>query len=213
MRSSSELATPTERLRAQVVDCAAALIARRGFEATSIAEIAEAVGISKQALLHHFKSKDRIKDAVLERLLEHANKSFLGLMSTLEGPEQAQFEQALSAIQAYFDDQPHAARVLLRFILDDDEEAISRIREGALPWFKVMVEGLRHGEAEGRIRKGIDAEAAIAGIGMMVLTNFALLPLHGWTSDSPAAWRKRRLAELIRTIRAVLFAEAPKRRG
>ena len=43
---------------------------------------------------------------------------------------------------------------------------------------------------------------------MLVVTNFALLPLHGWTKGGAAAWQKRRLTELFRAMRAILFPDA-----
>jgi TetR/AcrR family transcriptional regulator, transcriptional repressor for nem operon len=51
--------------REQIVDAADELFYRRGFEQTSFAHIAEAVGISRGNFYHHFKSKDAILDAVI----------------------------------------------------------------------------------------------------------------------------------------------------
>jgi AcrR family transcriptional regulator len=48
-----------------IVDRAAALFARRGFAKTSVQEIADAVGLSKAGLLHHFPSKDALWEAVV----------------------------------------------------------------------------------------------------------------------------------------------------
>ena len=48
-----------------ILDRAAALFARRGFAKTSIQEVADAVGLSKAGLLHHFPSKDALHAAVL----------------------------------------------------------------------------------------------------------------------------------------------------
>jgi AcrR family transcriptional regulator len=47
-----------------ILDRAAALFARRGFAKTSVQDIADAVGLSKAGLLHHFPSKDALHDAV-----------------------------------------------------------------------------------------------------------------------------------------------------
>ena len=47
-----------------IVDRAAALFARRGFAKTSVQDVADAVGLSKAGLLHHFPSKDALHDAV-----------------------------------------------------------------------------------------------------------------------------------------------------
>jgi AcrR family transcriptional regulator len=50
-----------------ILDRAAALFARRGFAKTSVQDIADAVGLSKAGLLHHFPSKDALHRAVLEQ--------------------------------------------------------------------------------------------------------------------------------------------------
>ncbi|MGY1682362.1 TetR/AcrR family transcriptional regulator [Geodermatophilus sp. SYSU D01176] len=48
-----------------ILDQAAALFARRGFAKTSVQDVADAVGLSKAGLLHHFPSKDALHAAVL----------------------------------------------------------------------------------------------------------------------------------------------------
>jgi AcrR family transcriptional regulator len=48
-----------------ILDRAAALFARRGFAKTSVQDVADAVGLSKAGLLHHFPSKDALHEAVV----------------------------------------------------------------------------------------------------------------------------------------------------
>ena len=69
-----------------ILDRAAALFARRGFEQTSVQAVADAVGLSKAGLLHHFPSKDALRAAVLaqaetlgRRVLEHVQDLPLGV--------------------------------------------------------------------------------------------------------------------------------------
>lgn len=52
-----------------IAEKADTLFYERGFEATSFADIAKAVGISRGNFYHHFKSKDDILDAVITRRL------------------------------------------------------------------------------------------------------------------------------------------------
>ncbi|MFS8096600.1 TetR/AcrR family transcriptional regulator [Lentzea alba] len=47
----------------QILDSAAALFARHGFEQTSLKALADAVGLSKAGLLHHFPSKEALFEA------------------------------------------------------------------------------------------------------------------------------------------------------
>lgn len=48
-----------------ILDVAAGLFARRGFAKTSVQDVADAVGLSKAGLLHHFPSKEALYAAVL----------------------------------------------------------------------------------------------------------------------------------------------------
>ena len=54
----------------EILDAAAALFALKGFDNTSTNEILEAVGIARGTLYHHFKSKEDIMDAIIERQSE-----------------------------------------------------------------------------------------------------------------------------------------------
>ncbi|MBT2452289.1 TetR/AcrR family transcriptional regulator [Streptomyces sp. ISL-43] len=56
--------------RAQIVDAANRLFYEQGFEHTSFAAIAQAVGISRGNFYHHFKTKDDILGAVIEVRLQ-----------------------------------------------------------------------------------------------------------------------------------------------
>ncbi|RBY95133.1 TetR/AcrR family transcriptional regulator [Blastococcus sp. TF02-8] len=51
-----------------ILDRAAALFARRGFAKTSIQDVADAVGLSKAGLLHHFPTKDALRDGVVAQV-------------------------------------------------------------------------------------------------------------------------------------------------
>jgi AcrR family transcriptional regulator len=68
-----------------ILDRAAALFARYGFEQTSVQAVADAVGLSKAGLLHHFPSKDALHEAVMaqaeslgRRAVEHVRDLPLG---------------------------------------------------------------------------------------------------------------------------------------
>ena len=58
----------TETTREQFISAAIQLFAERGFYGVSIAAIADKLGLTKQALLHHFGSKERLYGEVLEAL-------------------------------------------------------------------------------------------------------------------------------------------------
>ena len=52
----------------RLLDTSEALFAERGFYGVSIAAIAKEMGFSKQALLHHYPTKEKLYGAVLQRI-------------------------------------------------------------------------------------------------------------------------------------------------
>jgi len=58
--------------RTRILDAAMLVFRRHGFRRSSIEQAAEAAGLTRQALYHHFKSKEALFRAVIERLHESA---------------------------------------------------------------------------------------------------------------------------------------------
>ena len=58
----------SETTRARLLATARSLFAERGFDGVSIAQIASALGVTKQALLHHFGSKEKLYGEVLHSI-------------------------------------------------------------------------------------------------------------------------------------------------
>ena len=54
----------------RVLDVAEDLFAEKGFQATSLGDVAERVGIRSPSLYNHFRNKEALYHAVVERLLE-----------------------------------------------------------------------------------------------------------------------------------------------
>src|SRR5271163_2212363 len=71
----TDASTTTAELRAQdsrdeILQAASKLFAVRGFHETSMAEVARAAKVSKALIFWHFKTKEELFMAVLNRLLE-----------------------------------------------------------------------------------------------------------------------------------------------
>ncbi len=78
--------------RERILDVAIDSIARRGFEAVSVRDIAREVGIRESSIYNHFKSKDDILDTIIGYFIFELSKSDLSeepLEALLEkyGPE------------------------------------------------------------------------------------------------------------------------------
>lgn len=58
----------------EILETALDLFSRQGYEATSIAQIAEAVGIRKASMYSHFASKQEILDALAQTIFAQYEK-------------------------------------------------------------------------------------------------------------------------------------------
>lgn len=79
---------PASSTRELIVEKADSLFYEGGYEATSFAEIAAAVGISRGNFYHHFKTKDDILDAVIARRMERTRAMLDGWQADGDGPHE-----------------------------------------------------------------------------------------------------------------------------
>src|SRR5689334_20820974 len=118
-RSTNEAkatATPDQILRV-----ATHLFAERGFDGTSLQDIAAAVGLRKPSLLYHFASKDDLRRAVLESLLSRWNDVLPRLLLAATSGED-QFTSLIDEAVGFFAADPDRARLILREALDRPAE-------------------------------------------------------------------------------------------
>ncbi|WP_038069237.1 TetR/AcrR family transcriptional regulator [Thermus scotoductus] len=101
--------------RDRILEEAARLFTERGYEATSVQDLAEALGLSKAALYHHFRSKEEVLYEISLQALEGLRR---------------QGERALS--------EPDPKVALLRFM-----EGHARFFEENRPFFVAMLQGLQ----------------------------------------------------------------------
>src|SRR6476620_1702982 len=66
--------TKGERTRERIMDVAYESIVEKGFAATSVEELVEAVGITKSGFFYHFRDKNDLARQLLERFLAEDNE-------------------------------------------------------------------------------------------------------------------------------------------
>ncbi|MCE8006278.1 TetR/AcrR family transcriptional regulator [Aestuariivita sp.] len=106
---------------ARLIQAATRHFAARGFYGVSIAVIAEDLGITKQALLHHFGSKEALYSAVLARISDRFMDA-LGDSRDITG-----------GLERFYDHSVHAQddmAIILRELLDNEHRA-----QTARQWF------------------------------------------------------------------------------
>src|SRR5436190_270711 len=115
-----EKAPPTERRlrlaasvrRAQLVDVGRKIFAERGYEATSVEEIAERAGISKPIVYEHFGGKEGLYAVIVDREIEQIVSCITEAISS--GSPRERLERAALAFLTYVKERPGGFAVLLR---------------------------------------------------------------------------------------------------
>ena len=97
--------------------------AERGFHGASIALIAGEIGLTKQALLYHFKRKEEIYGEVLRRIAERMMTAARKADATSNTPEE-NFEQTILNIFNSSLDNPLDTMVLMREMLDNQRQDV-----------------------------------------------------------------------------------------
>src|SRR5256885_12424666 len=107
--SSRTRLTAIER-RAQLVDVGRAVFAKRGYEATSMEEIADRAHVSKPIVYEHFGGKEGLYAVIVDREMEYVVRRISESIST--GTPRQRVEQAALAFLTYVKDHPDGFAIL-----------------------------------------------------------------------------------------------------
>ena len=115
--------------RERFIEAATRAFAERGFYGTSIANIAKSLPFTKQALLHHFGSKEKLYAEVLARISERLMQD-LAAAGTETADASERFEDVFVAILKTSLEHSDDTRLLMRELLDNKRRA-----ESARTWY------------------------------------------------------------------------------
>ncbi|MFG0379671.1 TetR/AcrR family transcriptional regulator [Pseudomonas sp. zbq_18] len=87
MVASGELIDP-ESARGKLLQTAAHLFRSKGYERTTVRDLASAVGIQSGSIFHHFKSKDEILRAVMEETVIYNTALLRAALEEAQGPRE-----------------------------------------------------------------------------------------------------------------------------
>jgi AcrR family transcriptional regulator len=77
-----------ENQRERILQEAAILFARTGFDASSLTDLAEETGISKAGIYHYFKTKQGVYDAIILETLQGLYDHVSAVVATAEAPHE-----------------------------------------------------------------------------------------------------------------------------
>lgn len=143
----------TAKTRDQLIETARQLFARKGFYGTSIAAIAGELGLTKQALLHHFGSKEKLYGEVLRDISDNLLQACEDIADTQRDPALLLEELVLLQFRSQMADQD-VARLIMRELLDNDQRAQSAGNWYLKPYLDALVDAAVDACAAGNLGRG-----------------------------------------------------------
>lgn len=164
----------------QILTVALDLFTKKGFAATKISDIADAMGISVGLLFHYFDSKEQLYEELVQRGIANSQST---IMTANHDKPLAFFEGIAELILDQVKSDPFASRmfVLMSQAANNDflsEEIRDHIKRDN---FHTSVEIIRAGQLEGSIREGDPIALSVAFWAAIQGTCQVLV----WNSDLP----------------------------
>ena len=150
---------PPEERRAQLLETALEVFARRGFGRAGHAEIAEAAGVAVSTVFLYFKTREALVDAVLSEV----GRYYLDLALRVHQQEKPCRQILLdhrTAFHESVESHPYHARLALDWSTAIREELWPRYTEFMDRLVENHVRTIRRGQQEGEVPESVDPEAS-----------------------------------------------------
>lgn len=153
--------------RRAIIEASMSLFARRGYHGTSVAQIAEATGLTKGALYWYFRGKEDLFLNVLDCIRVNWQQTIMNRVEAADGVVEKLTElfDATSEMVAS-NTNPYSMHLFLVSAGAQPEmrEFEDAIRDAYAGYLTMLAGTLRKGQEDGEIRKDVAAESAAVGI-------------------------------------------------
>lgn len=150
----------------QILETSAELFADRGFAATSLQDIADAVGVSRPALYHYVSSKDEILSRLTDGLAASAGEGVRTAMAE-KLPADRQLALLVRALTLPIAESPGRFRLLLTRDSSIQPEPAERLRHLERTVARSLTSVVERGMTEGLFRRVDPRTATFAILGMI----------------------------------------------
>ena len=206
---SSQIASKTqkqiqsEQTRQRIIQAATQLFARKGFYGTSIAHLAQAIGLTKGALYHHFESKDALFFAVVASVRDDWNREV--------ARDVVQGEDAITRLGILLDEHTRLLNendmlcLVLSRLMAEMEDANPEYAAVIHEMYEELIGFIEHiiqkGQTTGELRSDLDARLLAFSI-VGVLRGIGCYPVLGQMGADRMAMTEALKQMLFEGIRA-----------
>jgi AcrR family transcriptional regulator len=144
--------------RLQIIDAATQLFSSGGYRGTGLAGIAAQVGVTQAGLLHHFGTKERL----LEAVVEHRSEQDAPLIGKIIGDGGLEMLERLPLLAEHNEQRPGLAQLFTVLVAENllpDHPAHATFVERYRNLREAIVAALQVGQERGEIRTDVDLEA------------------------------------------------------
>jgi AcrR family transcriptional regulator len=148
--------TDSPETKDAILDAAEARFAAKGFDATTIKQIAGDAGVNSALLYYYFADKNALYAAVVARLIHRMAGEMSGVLAAASSPTAAVEGFALHH-SAMLERNPHLRKIVARELIDHDaKHAQQAIRHLAATTFARLQAAIAAGQASGIFRADVD---------------------------------------------------------
>ncbi len=189
-----------QNISERLLDVATKRFATTGYNGTSLSAIATEVGIKKPSLLYHYRSKEKLRSAVLNRVFEHWNDELPRILKLATSGED-RFDGLVGEVVRFFVRDPNRARLILREMLDRPAHLRKRMDDYLGPYISILSDYIQKGVERGEVRADVQPRAYVLHVIQMVVGGIA-------TADSLGASSiDLHMNEIVRIARSSLFID------
>jgi AcrR family transcriptional regulator len=202
----------TEETRGLILAAAEAEVAARGFAAARLADIAERVGITRAAVIYHFRDKKALYDAVLEAAFGPLSEQIQASV-TLPGSSAERIERVIQAWFACAAERPTLGRLFIREVASAEHTLGAEVDRLATPMYTAFLNTIEQGQRDGEFRpiSAIHVANILSGA-VIWLTSGAHLT-GGEEPEAPTDRFAKYRDELAGVARHLLGIQAPNEEG
>jgi TetR/AcrR family transcriptional regulator len=189
----------------EILDVATTLFAERGFDGTSMNEVAARVGMRKASLFYHFATKDALYEAVLDRLVREVGDS-LSVAYLSQGSLVERLEAAADAVSSAITARPFVARLFLREAMDWGPVIRGKLLGTVLAVLEGGARFVAMGQREGVFVEGDPKQLVLTALGAHLLPFAVVQLVERFSGVDPfsAAFVEARRAALRRQVRDMI---------